>query len=94
MKINFPKSEKAEIRLERRRIGKVMREIGVAHADWEEMNKRYQAYTNMLKPTWVVSPDVVANGLVTVLVAFVVIGVETMLDVPTRTKVFSFLPRR
>jgi len=94
MKINFPKSEKAAIRLARRMIGREMRVPGIAREEWDELNKKYQVYTAMLKSTWVVSPDVVANGIVTVLVAFVVIGVESVLDVPTRTKVFSFLPRR
>ena len=94
MKINFPKSEKNEIRKARRIVGKQMRIPGIAREEWYELNKQYQVYTSMLKSTWVVSPDVVANGLVTILVAVVVIGVETVLDVPTRTKVFSFLPRR
>ena len=38
----------------------------ISDEEWREFNKRYQAYTEMLKPTWSISPDtilVVAGNL-------------------------------
>ncbi len=90
MKINFPKSERSEIKAARRIVRKEMCAKGVAKEDWDELNKRDQVYTNILKPTWVVSPDVVVESSVKILLTAAVVTLENVV-MPTRSKIFSFL---
>ena len=57
MKIKLPKSMKRKIKAERNKIFEEMSQEGLAQQDWDNLNKRYNAYTEMLKPTWTVTPD-------------------------------------
>ena len=57
MKIKLPKSTKAKIKAVRNNVFDKMCVEGISKQDWDELNRQYQAYTEMLKPTWKVTPD-------------------------------------
>ena len=59
MKIKLPKSAKSKIRMERDKVFKKMSEEGISKADWDDLNKKYQAYTEMMKPSWTLTPDTI-----------------------------------
>ena len=63
MKINLPKSAKARIKAEREKVFTRMSAEDVTVKDWDELNKRYQAYSEMIKPSWTVTPDTLLIAL-------------------------------
>lgn len=66
MKIVLPKSMKSKIKAERDKVFTKMNVENITKEDWDELNKKYKAYTEMMKPSWTVSPDtllVVAGNL-------------------------------
>ena len=66
-----------------------MSKPGIDQKDWDTANKKYQAYSEMLKPTWKFSPDtvlVVAGNLIGILA---ILNFEKM-DI-IRSKAISFV---
>ena len=57
MKINLPKSAKSKIKAEREKVFERMCKEGISQTDWDSLNKKYQAYTEMIKPSWTITPD-------------------------------------
>ena len=57
MKIKLPKSAKSKIRAERDKILDKMNEEGISRQDWEDLLKKYQTYSDMMKPSWTLTPD-------------------------------------
>ena len=66
MKIKLPSSAKAKIKAERDKVFEEMCQPQIYQKDWDELNRKYQAYNEMLKPSWQITPDtmlVVAGNL-------------------------------
>jgi len=57
MKINLPKSAKSKIKAERNKVFEKMSAKGITQSDWDNLNKKYQAYSEMIKPSWTITPD-------------------------------------
>ena len=57
MKINLPKSTKSKIKAEREKVFERMCKEDISQTDWDSLNKKYQAYTEMIKPSWTITPD-------------------------------------
>jgi len=64
--MKLPKSIRRRIKEERDQTFLKMCTLDVSQDDWDELNKKYQAYNEMLKKSWKISPDtilVVAGNL-------------------------------
>lgn len=57
--MKLPKSTKKMIREEREKCFIKMSNPDIDLDDWEELNTKYQAYDEMLKPSWKFTPDTV-----------------------------------
>ena len=57
MKIKLPQSMKRRIKAEQKKVFEEMSAEGISQKDWDDLNKKYKAYTEMLKPAWKVTPD-------------------------------------
>ena len=62
---------------------------GIAQADWDALNKKYQAYSEMMKPSWTITPDTLLIAA-TNLVGIVLILNFEKLDI-VRSKAMSFV---
>lgn len=89
MKINLPKSAKAKIKAEREKVFEEMSAKGTTQKEWDDLNKKYQAYTEMMKPSWTVTPDTLLIA-VTNLAGIVLILNFEKLDI-VRSKAMSFV---
>lgn len=89
MKINLPKSAKSKIKTERDKVFEQMSKEGIAQADWDALNKKYQAYSEMMKPSWTITPDTLLIAA-TNLVGIVLILNFEKLDI-VRSKAMSFV---
>jgi len=89
MKINLPKSAKSKIKAERDKVFKKMSDEDITQTDWDALNKKYQAYSEMLKPTWTITPDTLLIAA-TNLVGIVLILNFEKLDI-VRSKAMSFV---
>lgn len=89
MKINLPKSAKSKIKTERDKVFEQMSKEGIAQADWDALNKKYQAYSEMIKPSWPITPDTLLIAA-TNLVGIVLILNFEKLDI-VRSKAMSFV---
>lgn len=91
MNFRFNKSTKTKINKECDAVFERMSRPDISDEEWRELNKRYQAYTEMLKPTWSISPDtilVVAGNLL----GIVLILKHEKLDIIT-SKALGFVLR-
>ena len=90
MKINLPKTMRSRIKAEREKVfEKMCIEGGLPSDEWDKLNRRYQAYTEMLKPTLKITPDTALICLTNVLGIILVLNVEK-LDI-IRSKAFGFI---
>ena len=89
MKINLPKSAKSKIKEERDKVFEQMSKEGIAQAEWDALNKKYQAYSEMMKPSWTITPDTLLIAA-TNLVGIVLILNFEKLDI-VRSKAMSFV---
>ena len=89
MKINLPKSAKSKIKTERDKVFEQMSKEGIAQADWDALNKKYHAYSEMMKPSWTITPDTLLIAA-TNLVGIVLILNFEKLDI-VRSKAMSFV---
>lgn len=53
------KSMRKQIMKQRDYVFQLMSKEGITQEQWNDLNERYQAYNNMLKPGWKVTPDTV-----------------------------------
>lgn len=53
------KSMREQIMKQRDYVFQLMCRKGIKQEEWDDLNERYQAYNNMLKPGWKVTPDTV-----------------------------------
>ena len=71
MKIKIPIGMKTKIKIERDKVfAQMSDDYDISQEEWNDLNKRYQAYNEMLKPTFRISPDtllVVAGNLAGIL---------------------------
>lgn len=63
----------------------------ITKEEWDTLNKQYQAYNEMLKPTWRISPDALFGGLMSLGSMLLVLNYEKM-DI-VRSKAFSLIPK-
>jgi len=67
--MRLTKKQKDQIKMEKERL--LMEMSAESDQDkWDDLNEKYKAYDEMLKPSWKISPDtilVVAGGLLQVL---------------------------
>jgi len=86
------KGRKAQIKAERDAIFLKMCQKDITKEEWDTLNKQYQTYNEMLKPTWRISPDVLFSGLISLGSIILVLNYEKM-DI-VRSKAFSLIPKR
>ena len=89
MKINLPKSAKSQIKAERDKVFKKMSDEGITQTDWDALNKKYQAYSEMLKPTWTITPDTLLIAATNLVEIVLILNFEK-LDI-VRSKAMSFV---
>ena len=85
------KGRKAQIKAERDATFLKMCKEGITKEEWDILNKQYQTYNEMLKPTWRISPDALFGGLMTIGSIFMVLNYEKV-DI-VRSKAFSLIPK-
>lgn len=89
VKMKMPKHMKQKIREEQEKCFLKMSKEDVDQEEWNDLNRKYQAYTEMLKPSWKITPDtllVVGGNLVGILL---ILNFERM-DI-IRSKAMSFV---
>lgn len=68
--MRLPRSTKNKIREEQEKTFIAMSKENIEAKDWDNLNRKYQVYTEMLKPSWKVTPDtllIVGGNLVGIL---------------------------
>ena len=85
------KGRKAQIKEERDATFSKMCEEGITKEEWDTLNKQYQTYNEMLKPTWRISPDALFNGLISIGSMLLVLNYEKV-DI-IRSKAFGLIPK-
>ena len=88
MKINLPKSTKSKIKTEREKVFEKMCKED-SYEDWELLNKKYKAYTEMMKPSWTVTPDTLVVAGANLLGIILILNFEKM-DL-VRSKAMNFV---
>lgn len=86
------KGRKAQIKAERDAIFLKMCQKDITKEEWDTLNKKYQTYNEMLKPTWRISPDALFNGLISIGSVLLVLNYEKV-DI-IRSKAFGLIPKR
>jgi len=89
MKINLPKSAKAKIKAERAKVFKEMSMEGIPQKEWDELNRKYQAYTEMMVSSWKLTPDTVLISATNLLGIILVLNFEKI-DI-VRSKAINFV---
>jgi len=89
MKINLPKSARSKIKVEREKVFKKMSDENIEQADWEALNKKYQAYSEMMKPSWKITPDTLLIAVTNLLGILLILNFEKF-DI-VRTKALGFV---
>lgn len=87
--MRIPKSRKKLIKMERDKVFLWMSEDDISQEEWQELNKRYQAYDDMLNPTFKVSGDTVLVVGGNLAIALLTLNFERV-DL-LRSKVTTFL---
>jgi len=89
MKINLPKSAKSKLKAERDKVFEKMRKENIDQKDWDELNRKYQAYSDMMKPSWTLTPDTILIAVTNILGIVLVLNFEKF-DI-VRTKAIGFV---
>lgn len=87
--MKLPGSMKRKIREEQEKCFERMSGTDINQEEWEELNDKYRAYSEMLKPSWKFTPDtllVVGGNLIGILL---ILNFEKM-DI-VRSKAISFV---
>ena len=85
------KGRKVQIREERDATFLKMCKNDITKEEWDTLNKQYQTYNEMLKPTWRISPDAIFNGLISIGGMLLVLNYEKV-DI-IRSKAFGLIPK-
>lgn len=91
MKIKIPERAKSKIKAERDKVFAEMCDKNIQMKDWEELNKKYQAYSEMLKPSWTVTPDTLIVAATNIAGILLILNFEKI-DI-LRSKAMSFVLR-
>lgn len=89
MKIQLPTSARQKVKIERQKTFEKMTEEGISTPKWDELNKKYLAYSDMLKPTWTVTPDTLLLATTNLVGILLVLNFEK-LDI-IRSKAIGFV---
>ena len=89
MKIKLPKSAKSKIKAERNKVFDKMSVEGITQQEWDSLNKKYQAYSEMIKPSWTVTPDTLIIAATNLAGIFLILNFEK-LDI-VRSKAMGFV---
>ena len=85
------KGRKVQIREERDATFLKMCKNDITKEEWDTLNKQYQTYNEMLKPTWRISPDAIFNGLISIGGMLLILNYEKV-DI-IRSKAFGLIPK-
>lgn len=91
MKIKLPTLARTKVKVERDKIFAEMCTEGITNNKWDELNKRYQAYSEMLKPSWTITPDTLVIALTNIGGILLILNFEKI-DI-LRSKAMSFVLR-
>lgn len=89
MKINLPRSAKSKIKAAREKIFEKMSVEDISQEDWDELNKKYEGYSNMMKKSWTITPDTVLIAVTNLLGIMLVLNFEKF-DI-VRSKAINFV---
>lgn len=90
MKIKLPRSARSKIKAERDKVFEKMSEdTSITQKDWEALNKKYQAYSEMMKPSWKITPDTLLIAVTNLLGILLILNFEKF-DI-VRTKALGFV---
>ena len=89
MKIKLPRSAKSKRKTERDKIFEKMSMEGITQEDWEKLNKKYQVYSEMMKPSWTITPDTLLVAATNLLGIVLVLNFEKF-DI-IRSKAIAFV---
>ena len=89
MKVNLPRSAKSRIKVERDKVFEKMGESDISQKDWDELNKKYRAYSEMMKPSWTITPDTLLIATTNLLGIVLILNFEKF-DI-VRTKAINFV---
>lgn len=89
MQIKLPKSMKSKIKTERNRVFDEMSVKGISQTDWDNLNKKYKAYSEMIKPSWTITPDTLVVALTNLAGIALILNFEK-LDI-VRSKAIGFV---
>lgn len=87
--MKIPESRKKLIKMERDKVFLRMCEDTISQEEWQELNRRYQTYNDMLNPTFKVSGDTVLVVGGNLAIALLTLNFERV-DL-LRSKVTTFL---
>ena len=62
---------------------------GITQQEWDSLNKKYQAYSEMIKPSWTVTPDTLIIAATNLAGIFLILNFEK-LDI-VRSKAMGFV---
>lgn len=91
MKIKLPTLARTKVKAERDKIFAEMCTEGITDQKWDELNKKYQAYSEMLKPSWTITPDTLVIALTNIGGILLILNFEKI-DI-LRSKAMSFVLR-
>ncbi len=89
MTINLPKTMKSKIKDERSKVFTQMCKPEISPQEWELLNRKYQAYSDMIKPSWTITPDAILFAATNLGGILLVLNYEK-LDI-IRSKAFGLL---
>jgi hypothetical protein len=89
MKIKLPKSAKSKIKAERNKVFEKMSAEDITQAEWDALNRKYQAYSEMMKPSWTITPDTLLVAATNLAGIVLILNFEK-LDI-VRSKAMSFV---
>jgi hypothetical protein len=87
--MKLPGSMKRKVKDQQEQIFEKMSVEGISLDEWEDLNEKYRVYSEMVKPSWKITPDtlvVVAGNLMGILL---ILNFEKM-DI-IRSKAISFV---
>ena len=89
--MRLSRKTKKLIKVEQEKLILEMSKPSITPTEWEEANKKYRAYAEMLKPTWKFTPDAVLGALASVGSIFLILNFEKM-DI-VRSKAMGIVPK-
>lgn len=91
MKIKLPELAKSKIKAEREKVFAEMCSKDISMTEWSDLNKKYQAYSEMVKPSWTITPDTLVVAVTNIAGILLILNFEKI-DI-LRSKAISFVLR-